>query len=77
MMPLDQNPTLLVLSGIHCKTYEPVDVKPPNWALLQSFIDASGGRIRLVMLSPEWTGSADLSGSVLNTACWWPFGRQR
>ncbi|ADB42171.1 N-acetylglucosamine-6-phosphate deacetylase [Spirosoma linguale] len=41
--------------GAHPKAH----VKPPDWSLLQSFIDASGGRIRLITLSPEWPGSAD------------------
>lgn len=33
-------------------------VAAPDEALLQAFIDASGGLIRLITLSPEWAGSA-------------------
>jgi N-acetylglucosamine-6-phosphate deacetylase len=41
--------------GAHPKAH----VKPPDWSLLTSFMEASGGRIRLITLSPEWPGSAD------------------
>ncbi|GAB3035212.1 N-acetylglucosamine-6-phosphate deacetylase [Spirosoma pulveris] len=41
--------------GAHPKAH----VKPPDWSLLNSFIEASGGRSRLITLSPEWPGSAD------------------
>ncbi|GAB2519118.1 N-acetylglucosamine-6-phosphate deacetylase [Spirosoma aerophilum] len=41
--------------GAHPKSH----VKAPDWSLLQSFIEASGDRIRLITLSPEWPGSAE------------------
>jgi N-acetylglucosamine-6-phosphate deacetylase len=32
-------------------------VRPPNWEELKAFQDASGGRIRLLTLAPEWPGA--------------------
>ncbi|SOD94813.1 N-acetylglucosamine-6-phosphate deacetylase [Spirosoma fluviale] len=40
--------------GAHPKAH----VKPPDWSLLASFIEASGGRVRIITLSPEWPESA-------------------
>ncbi len=34
-------------------------VKAPDWELFSRWQEASGGRIRLVTLSPEWPGSID------------------
>lgn len=41
--------------GAHPKAH----VRPPDWLLLHSFIEASGNRIRIITLSPEWPGSSD------------------
>lgn len=36
--------------GAHNKKY----IKPPSWDLIEAFQIASGGRIRLITLAPEW-----------------------
>ncbi|WP_420151412.1 N-acetylglucosamine-6-phosphate deacetylase [Spirosoma sp.] len=41
--------------GAHPKAH----VKPPDWSLFGEFMEASGGLIRIVTLSPEWPESAD------------------
>ncbi|GAB3543343.1 N-acetylglucosamine-6-phosphate deacetylase [Spirosoma fluminis] len=41
--------------GAHPKAY----VKAPDWSLFERFQAASGDRIKLITLSPEWPGSAD------------------
>ena len=46
--------------GAHPKAH----VKTPDRKLLHSFIEASGGHIRLITLSPEWPGSADFYPAV-------------
>lgn len=37
--------------------HNPVFVKAPDWDVLQRWNDASGGRIKIVTLAPEWPGS--------------------
>src|SRR5258706_6749774 len=34
-------------------------VRPPDWELFRIWQDASGDRIRIITMSPEWSGSAD------------------
>lgn len=41
--------------GAHSKQY----IKAPDWELFARWQEASGGRIRIVTLSPEWPGSTD------------------
>ncbi len=41
--------------GAHRKRY----VRAPDWELFSSFQEASGGRIRIISLSPEWDNSID------------------
>lgn len=35
-------------------------VRPPDWSLMQRWIDDAEGLIRLITLSPEWEGAPDL-----------------
>ncbi|MBD0254547.1 MAG: amidohydrolase family protein [Cytophagales bacterium] len=44
--------------GAHPKAH----VRAPDWALLEAFREASGDRVRLVTLSPEWPGAPELIG---------------
>ena len=39
--------------GAHDENY----IKAPDWELFQKFQEASGGRIKLITLAPEWEGS--------------------
>ena len=39
--------------GAHDEKY----IKPPDWQLFNKFQEASGGRIKLVTIAPEWEGS--------------------
>jgi N-acetylglucosamine-6-phosphate deacetylase len=41
--------------GAHAKQF----VRPPDWGQLRAWQDASGGRIRIVTLSPEWPEAVD------------------
>ncbi|HZL10730.1 MAG TPA: amidohydrolase family protein [Prolixibacteraceae bacterium] len=41
--------------GAHSKLY----IKAPDWDLFARWQEASGGRIRIITLSPEWPGSTD------------------
>jgi N-acetylglucosamine-6-phosphate deacetylase len=41
--------------GAHSREH----VRPPDWDMFRRWQDASGGRIRIVTMSPEWPGSAD------------------
>jgi N-acetylglucosamine-6-phosphate deacetylase len=41
--------------GAHSKQY----IKAPDWELFTRWQEESGGRIRIVTLSPEWPGSTD------------------
>ncbi len=34
-------------------------VRPPDWEMFSGWQEASGGRIRILTMSPEWPGSAD------------------
>lgn len=40
-------------------------VIPPDWPLFQQWQEASGGRIKLITMSPEWTGSAEFIESCV------------
>ncbi len=40
-------------SGAHSTNY----IKPPDWGLFRVFQEASGNRIKIITLSPEWDGS--------------------
>lgn len=42
-------------SGAHSKDY----IKAPDWDLFQLFQEASGNRIKIVTLSPEWDNAID------------------
>ena len=42
-------------SGAHSKDY----IKAPDWELFQAFQEASGNRIKIITISPEWDNSAD------------------
>lgn len=39
--------------GAHDEKY----IKPPDWELFQKFQQASGGKIKLITLAPEWEGA--------------------
>jgi len=41
--------------GAHSKNY----VKAPNWEVFARWQEAAGGRIKIVTISPEWTGSVE------------------
>ena len=41
--------------GAHPKKF----IKAPDWELFESWQKAAGGRIRIITLSPEWSGSVD------------------
>jgi len=42
-------------SGAHSKDY----IKAPDWELFQAFQEASGNRIKIITISPEWDNSVD------------------
>lgn len=42
-------------SGAHSKDY----IKAPDWELFKTFQEASGNRIKIVTISPEWDNSID------------------
>ena len=42
-------------AGAHSKDY----IKAPDWELFQAFQKASGNRIKIITLSPEWDNSVD------------------
>lgn len=41
--------------GAHHEKY----IKAPDWSLINTFQEASGGRIKLITLAPEWEGSSE------------------
>ncbi|MGB9678436.1 MAG: N-acetylglucosamine-6-phosphate deacetylase [Thermoanaerobacteraceae bacterium] len=47
--------------GAHPREY----VKPPDWDLFKKWQKAAKGRIKLITLSPEWTGSAEFTAKCV------------
>jgi N-acetylglucosamine-6-phosphate deacetylase len=41
--------------GAHSRDH----VRPPDWELFRQWQDASGDRVRIITMSPEWPGSTD------------------
>ena len=37
-----------------CGAHDPMFIQQPNWSLFKRFQDASGNRIRVITLAPEW-----------------------